>query len=132
METIKKDITTFDDIQLLVDTFYSKVREDSFIGPIFDERIGDRWPEHLEKMYKFWQTVLLDDHTYFGAPFPPHATMPIDQSHFEVWLRLFRETLDTLFSGEIADEAKWRSEKMATMFVSKLEYYRGSSARPLV
>ena len=132
METVQKDITNIDDIQLLVNTFYSKVRENEFIGPVFNERIADRWPDQLEKMYRFWQTVLLDDHTYFGAPFPPHATMPIDQRHFDVWLGIFRETVDDLFSGEKADEIKWRADKMALMFVSKLNYYRNNSARPLV
>lgn len=132
MDNAQHDITSIKDIQLLVDTFYSKVREDKLIGPIFNERIGDRWPEHLEKMYRFWQTVLLDEHTYFGAPFPPHATMPIDENHFDVWLGIFRKTVDTLFSGEKADEIKWRADKMAVMFVSKLNYYRGNSAQPFV
>lgn len=131
MKTQKRDIENIEDIQLLVNTFYSKVRKNDLIGPIFDGRIGGRWPEHLEKMYKFWQTVLLDDHTYFGAPFPPHATMPIDQSHFNVWLGIFKETVTELFSGEIADEAKWRADKMAVMFMSKLNYYRNNSAHPL-
>ena len=39
---------------------------------------------------------------------------------------------DENFSGIVADEAKWRGDKMAAMFLSKIEYYRGSSAQPLV
>ena len=27
----------------LVNTFYSRIREDRLLGPIFDEAIGDRW-----------------------------------------------------------------------------------------
>ncbi|HEV8082029.1 MAG TPA: group III truncated hemoglobin [Chitinophagaceae bacterium] len=69
-----KEIISLDDIKKLVDTFYDKVRRDQLIGPIFNGRIQDRWPQHLEKMYTFWQTVLLGEHTYFGTPFPPHAT----------------------------------------------------------
>jgi len=128
----QRDISTIEDIQLLVNTFYSKVRENEFIGSIFNDRIGERWPEHLEKMYRFWQTVLLDSHTYFGTPFPPHATLRIDESHFDVWLTIFHQTVDELFAGEKADEAKWRANKMAVMFVSKLNYYRNSSAHPLI
>lgn len=128
----QRDISTIEDIQLLVNTFYSKVRENEFIGSIFNDRIAERWPEHLEKMYRFWQTVLLDSHTYFGTPFPPHATLPIDESHFDVWLTIFHQTVDELFAGEKADEAKWRANKMAVMFVSKLNYYRNSSAHPLI
>jgi hemoglobin len=125
--TDKKDITTIEDIQLMVDTFYGRVRVNNLLGGIFNSVIKDRWPEHLEKMYRFWQTVLLGEHTYWGSPFPPHAQLPVAQNHFEAWLKLWHETIDENFAGEIADEAKWRAEKMAVMFLSKIQYYRQSS-----
>ncbi len=127
-----KDIQSIADIHLLVDHFYTAVRSNELLGPIFNERIGDRWPEHLEKMYRFWQTVLLDDHTYFGSPFPPHAQLPVEQLHFDTWLQLWYGTIDLHFKGKKADEAKWRGDKMAAMFLHKITYYRGNSARPLV
>ena len=128
----KKDILSLDDIKLLVDTFYDKVREDKLIGPIFDERIQDRWPQHLAKMYTFWQTVLLGEHTYYGSPFPPHAQLPVEQIHFERWLTLFAETLNELFSGEVAKEATWRANKMAVMFQYKIEHYRNNATKSLI
>ena len=128
----KKDILSLDDIKLLVDTFYDKVREDKLIGPIFDERIQDRWPQHLAKMYTFWQTVLLGEHTYYGSPFPPHAQLPVEKEHFERWLSLFSNTLQELFSGEIADEAMWRANKMAVMFQYKIEHYRNNATKSLI
>ena len=128
----KKDILSLDDIKLLVDIFYDKVREDKLIGPIFDERIQDRWPQHLAKMYTFWQTVLLGEHTYYGSPFPPHAQLPVEQIHFEKWLALFAETLNELFSGEVAKEAIWRANKMAVMFQYKIEHYRNNSTKSLI
>ena len=58
--------------------------------------------------------------------------MPLEQKHFDTWLGLWRKTVDSLFTGEKAEEAKWRADKMAIMFLSKLEYYRNNpSARPL-
>lgn len=128
----KKDITAIEDIKLLVDTFYGKIRVDLLLGDIFDGVIKDHWPEHLEKMYRFWQTVLLSEHTYYGSPFPPHAQLPIEQRHFDTWLKLWYETINEHFSGEKADEAKWRGDKMAVMFLSKIEYYRNNSATPLL
>ena len=127
----KKDISDIEDIKLLVDTFYGKVREDQLIGPIFNDRIQDRWPEHLSKMYTFWQTVLLGPHTYYGSPFPPHAQLPVGQIHFERWLELFTANIDEKFSGKIAEEAKWRANKMAEMFYYKIQYYRKNNAQPL-
>lgn len=128
----KNDIATLQDIQLLVNTFYGKVREDELIGPIFNGVIKNKWPEHLEKMYRFWQTVLLQNQTYFGSPFPPHAFLPIAKEHFNTWLALWHQTIDEFFVGAIAEQAKWRSEKMAAMFLSKIEYYKNSSSKPLI
>lgn len=113
-------ILTIDDIKLLVNTFYGKVQTDSLLGPIFHDRIEDRWPQHLEKMYQFWQTTLLGEHTYTGRPFPPHATLPVGHQHFERWIKLFTETVDELFTGEKAEEAKWRAAKIAEMFEIKV------------
>lgn len=121
-----------EDIRLLVDSFYGKVRVDQLIGGIFNGVIKDRWPEHLEKMYRFWQTVLLGEHTYYGSPFPPHARLPVSQQHFDAWLKLWHATIDEHFSGIKAEEAKWRGDKMAVMFLSKIEYYRDNSATPLL
>lgn len=128
----RKDIGTMEDIRLLVDTFYGKIRVDLLLGGIFNGVIKDRWPEHLEKMYRFWQTVLLGEHTYYGSPFPPHAELPVEQRHFDAWLKLWYETIDENFTGVKADEAKWRGDKMAVMFLSKIEYYRNRSGTPLL
>lgn len=128
----RKDITSMENIKLLVDSFYGKVRFDLLLGDIFNGIIKDRWPEHLEKMYRFWQTVLLSEHTYYGSPFPPHAKLPVEQKHFDTWLKLWYETIDEHFSGAKADEAKWRGDKMAVMFLSKIEYYRNNPATPLL
>ncbi|HLS94083.1 hemoglobin [Sphingobacterium allocomposti] len=128
----KRDIETLDDIKVLVNTFYEKVQHDELIGPIFNERIQDRWPEHLEKMYTFWQTILLDEHTYQGRPFPPHAQLPIQEEHFSRWLTIFSATVDDLFQGTLADEAKSRGQKMAALFQIKLEHIRQSPFRPLL
>lgn len=132
MAVANKDIETLDDVKVLVDRFYSLVKADSLLAPIFEERIQDRWPLHLEKMYGFWQTVLLEKQTYFGAPFPPHATLNIDNRHFEAWLNLFYHTVNELFTGDKAEEAKWRAGKMAILFQNKLNYYKSSTSQPLI
>lgn len=129
---MKEDINSLEDIQLLVDTFYGRIRKDDLLKDIFNGVIKDRWPEHLEKMYRFWQTVLLEEHTYFGSPFVPHAELPVDKLHFERWVKLFGETVDDLFVGERADKAKWQGDRMAKMFLSKIRYYRDNNLKPLI
>lgn len=129
---MKKDILTIDDVKLLVDSFYNKIRTDELLGPIFNERIQDRWPAHLEKMYSFWQTVLLGEHTYLGTPFPPHAQLPVAHEHFEKWLGLFTTTVNEHFTGEIAAEAKWRGNKMAELFEMKIAHYAKTGNKSLI
>ena len=121
-----------EDIKVLVDSFYGKVRNDILIGPIFEEKIQDRWPQHLSKMYTFWQTVLLGEHTYYGSPFPPHAGLPVEAEHFNRWLALFSQTLEEHFSGKTADEALWRANKMAEMFQYKLQAFRNNPNRSVI
>ena len=123
---MKKHIEKLNDIKLLVDTFYNKVKKDELLSPIFNKIIGDKWPKHLEKMYQFWQTVLLEEYTYSGNPFLAHANLAITEVHFSRWLKLFYETLDTLFEGEIAEKAKLQSEKMSKIFGAKIEFIRNN------
>lgn len=118
------DIGKLEDVVKLVDRFYAKVQDDTLIGPIFNEKMQGRWPEHLAKMYTFWQTVLLGEHTYFGSPFPPHAQLPVEKQHFDRWIALFQDTVDAHFSGPKAEEAKWRAGKMAEMFQYKIDHLR--------
>lgn len=128
----KQDILSLNEVKLMVNSFYEKVRQDDLLGDIFNSIIKDNWAKHLEKMYRFWQTVLLTEHTYYGSPFPPHAKLPIEKKHFERWKLLFFMTVDEYFFGEKAEEAKWRAEKMAAMFLMKIEYYKNSQTKPIV
>jgi hemoglobin len=131
-EQDKKEILTIDDVKLLVDDFYNKVREDALLGPVFNEKIGERWPAHLDKMYRFWQTILLDQHTYHGSPFKPHADLPIDKEHFDQWLVLFDHTVTEHFSGEKAEEAQWRASKMAELFNYKIQYMKDNPGKVIL
>lgn len=126
---MKTEITTLENIKLLVDDFYGKVREDEMLGYIFDDVIKDNWTEHLEKMYSFWQTILLHEYTYKGAPFPKHLKLPVEKEHFDRWLELFHETIDTYFEGEKAEELRTRSIKMAEMFMMKINFHRDNPGK---
>lgn len=128
----EKQLLDISDIKLMVDTFYDRVQKDDLLGPIFNSRIADNWPQHLEKMYAFWQTTLLGEHTYSGRPFPPHATLPVGPAHFNRWVNLFTQTIDELFSGEKAEEAKWRAAKIAQMFELKVQHFQSSSGHALL
>ncbi|MEH6679036.1 MAG: group III truncated hemoglobin [Sediminicola sp.] len=82
-------------------------------------------------MYRFWQTLLLGEHTYYGSPFAPHAHLPVAREHFDRWLQLFHKTVDVHFEGERAAEAKMRAIKMADMFQYKIAYLKQKGTIPL-
>lgn len=119
---MKREIETIEDIQQMVDSFYAKVREDDLLKDIFENVIKDKWAVHLEKIYRFWQTVLLGEHTYSGSPFMHHAKLPVERKHFDRWVKLFVENIDEQFIGAKASEAKLRAGSIAEIFLGKIEY----------
>ena len=114
------DIATTDDVALLVDQFYGKVRVDALLGPIFNDVARVDWPAHMATLYSFWETMLLGTGTYRGAPFPKHAVLPVEKAHFDRWLELFLATVDENFSGPKAEEAKGRALSVADTFARRM------------
>ncbi len=122
-----KDIENYEDIQLFVDCFYTKVQEDELLAPIFAMRIpDDQWPRHLNRMYNFWYSVLFGGQTYKGNPFAKHANLPIEAAHFDHWISLFNENLDELFDGPRAEDTKERVKSMGIAFKAKLAFIKAN------
>jgi len=127
-----KEIEDITDIKLFVDEFYSKVRKDELIGPVFCSVITGDWQPHLDKMYAFWNAALFGVAGFKGNPFAKHAPLPIAQLHFDRWLELFYATIDTHFEGPMAEDTKNRAGLMATMFVYKLGKMSGGADKVIV
>lgn len=121
----RADITTKEDVRIFVDAFYSGIKEDELLAPVFALRIREgQWPVHLARMYSFWETVLFKEGSYRGNPFARHASLPVEAVHFERWVSLFKGTIDERFAGKRAEEVKLRAEKMGLLFAAKLKYIR--------
>lgn len=103
-------------ISTLVDTFYARVREDATLGPVFDGAIQENWAPHLAQMKLFWSSVALNSGQYSGKPVPAHRkhAETIQASHFDLWLTLFRQTLeDTASTPEAVEYFMIRAERIA-------------------
>ena len=121
---MKKDIDSFDDVKLLVDSFYDRVKPDATIGYIFNDIAQVDWEEHLPRMYSFWASMLLGESTFNGDPMSKHIQLhrqaPLTKAHFDRWLQLWTATLDHHFEGKKADEAKARGKSIADMMLLKV------------
>jgi hemoglobin len=121
MQEVTHDIVQREDVKVLVDRFYDKVKADPLLAPVFRHL---NWPHHLPIMYDFWSSMLLGDQTYRGNPLQKHLPLQIDKSHFSQWLALFKETVDENFAGEKAEEVKMRAQSIAGIFQLKMGLMR--------
>lgn len=108
-----------DYISSFVDRFYSRIRTDELLGPIFNERIGD-WDEHLGRMKRFWRSILHNSGEFSGNPMIKHVVIPgLDASHFAHWLQLFYATLrdeepDPAATRLVAERARMIADSLLT------------------
>ena len=92
-------------IDLLVDQFYGKVQNHPDLGPVFNDAIQDRWPIHLAKMKVFWKSLAFRTGEYEGQPMRVHRALTAAQpEHFDIWLKLFEETLREIAPNEAVVE----------------------------
>ncbi|ALW85117.1 sec-independent protein translocase TatC [Hymenobacter sedentarius] len=114
------DLSTEADIVKLVDTFYARVNEDALLRPVFNDVAQVDWATHLPTMYDFWSSVLLGTSRYKGRPFAKHFPLPINSAHFQQWLALFHASVDELFAGPKATDAKARAQSIGAMFEHRM------------
>jgi len=121
---MKKDIEERNDIELLVNSFYDKVKADPVIGFIFNDIAKVNWKKHLPVMYDFWENTLLFTGNYTGNPMEIHRRLnqviPLTPAHFQQWLVLFTTTVDELFAGQKAELAKQRAISIAMLIQLKI------------
>lgn len=118
---MKRDISTRQDIELLIRSFYDKVKADPMIGFIFS-RVN--WEQHLPVMFDFWENTLFYTGSYTGNPVEVHKRVhnfvPLKEEHFQRWLSLFTGTVNELFEGEKAELARQRALSIATILRMKI------------
>ena len=101
-------------VKELVHHFYGKVQTNPDIGPIFNTAIKDKWPDHLNRMCHFWNSIALKTGEYKGKPVPKHKALPnLTPDHFKTWLGLFRTSAHEVCEQEIAAAFIDQAERIA-------------------
>ena len=128
---MRYDHPSEDAIRQLVDAFYTKVRRDPALGPIFETVLHGQWEAHLPKMYDFWSSVMLTTGRYKGNPMATHMRLPpFPPELFEHWLELFAQTAHELCAPGLASSFEMKARRIAESLKLAL-YYRPAEKDPL-
>ncbi|WP_099868123.1 group III truncated hemoglobin [Pararhizobium haloflavum] len=115
----------------LVREFYSRVRTNDRLGPIFSNVIGEAWEPHLEKMTDFWCAVILKNGAYSGRPVPAHLKLDqVREEDFDIWLSIFRRTVSDLCDPKLAAIFMERAELIAKSLKLAMFFRLPATASP--
>jgi len=77
---LKRFDITADQINQVVTVFYAEIRRHPVLGPIFANHIPDTdWPEHEDKIARFWRNAILREKNYNGNPMREHLSRPMSK-----------------------------------------------------
>lgn len=121
----KMDISSRADIEKLVRVFYEKILSDQLLAPIFLEVAKIDLNEHLPVLFDFWESVLFQAGKYQGNPMEVHLNLHLkhrlEEIHFNQWLKIFSETVDTLYEGDNANQIKLKAISIASIMKMKID-----------
>lgn len=104
----------------LVDRFYTVIRSDPVLGPIFESHVSD-WTRHLETMRRFWSAAMYQTGRYAGRPLDVHLAIPeLKPEHFPRWLRLWEQAVDDAAQSDARDRLKVLASRMASTMQSRI------------
>ncbi len=113
---MKQDITNKQDLEVLIDTFYTRLLLLDGMPAVFE---GLNFEAHKPRIVQFWAFVLLDESGYTTNVFDKHLHLPIKLYMFQQWLQAFVATVNDLFEGEKAQMAIQRATVLTFTFESK-------------
>ena len=103
------DIENEQDVKLFLDAFYEKVKVDETIGYIFNDVANLNWDDHMPKIYAFWEALLLGKPGFGGDVMGMHIRLnqkeKLTTEHFDRWIKLFSETVTSMYAGTKVNEA---------------------------
>ena len=121
----KYEVICDEGIDLLMDVFYAKIRADeNGVGDIFNNAVGtsdEALTVHKKKIGEFWRGMLLGTGNFRGNPPQAHMNLPpFPKEYFDIWLGLFEESLNEVFTEMPAAQILQRAQMIAMGFKSML------------
>jgi hemoglobin len=119
------DLHDRSDILRLLRHFYGRVIPDAQIGHFFTQVVPLDLETHLPRLADFWTQILFGGSSYDGNPVQVHqaihAKAALHAADFARWLMLWRESVDALYAGPVAELAKSRAETIAGVMQSRMQ-----------
>lgn len=113
---MKNDLNSKAEITTLVNRFYSTALKDPLIGPPLSHI---NFEKHMPVMAQFWCFILLDEPGYTSNVTEKHLSMPLKKEMFDRWVSIFKEVVDSGWTGEKAEMAKQRATVMGWTMSAK-------------
>ena len=119
------DINSREDIERLVTLFYKSATKHPDIKHFFTEVVQLNFEKHIPVICDFWESVLFKKVVFKGNPMVKHIVLnrksPMIDLHFKTWLSLWQFSVDDLFIGTLAEEAKYKATSIAALMQHKIK-----------
>lgn len=120
----KPDIAGKNDLLKLVTRFYEYLLADNSINHFFTTVTQLNLNTHLPVLAGFWEMILFHKGDYQNNPMAIHLDLhkksPLEKHHFDTWLSYFNQSVNELFEGPVAEQAKQRAFSIATVMRVKV------------
>lgn len=111
------DLANRADVEALLRRFYCRVLNDDVLADPFAELRVRGLDSHIPVMCDFWETVLFRAGRYRGSALnahrPVHHRTPLASRHFVRWLTTWKRTVDEMYCGPVAEQAKVQAARIA-------------------
>ena len=113
-----RDLDTREEVAEFVTRFYREIAQDERFHLYFETIAHVDWHAHTLDLTNFWTGLLLGDvdrgaGTVIEAHRWLHDAVPFDEALFDRWLEILDTSLDSGWTGPIAEQARKRGHGFA-------------------
>lgn len=112
-----EDLADRADVEAPLRRFYGRVLVDDVLAEPFADLRAVGLDSHIPKMCDFWETVLFRAGLYRGSALHAHRhvhdRIPVSGRRFTRWLTTWRNTVDEMYCGPVAEHAKIQAARIA-------------------
>ncbi len=120
----RSDLVSRAAIHDLVVRFYREIVFDVELEPVFSDVAEVDWAIHMPKLTDYWCRVLLREPGYDGFILSAHQHIhdiePLTGELFGRWYALWIQTIDSAWSGPIAEHAKRHAAQIGAVLARRI------------